>query len=528
VLKAEIQAEILARYFGDKKSARAISKEMGINRKSVAGVINRRSVTFCPTPRKTKSILEPFYEKIAELLEKDPWISASTIHHRIRTFGYMGGVSIVRDYAAKTRKIPLKKREAFLKLEFAPGDCAQVDWGEFGDVFGDGVKIHCFVMVLCYSRLLYLEFTRSERFEDFVRCHENGFQYFSNRVPRECWYDNLATAVTDRMGSLVRFNERFFAYLSHHHIRPHACNPARGNEKGRVEDGVKYIRSSFWAGRHFKDFETLTYQASLWRDQIANQREHRSNHKIPKLLFESVEKQHLMEMNPHPFDTDEVIARVVPPQCHIPYETNQYSVPWTLVGLTVTLRISALDLRMYYKTQLVARHERSYLKSKTYTNPGHLQGLLERKPGGKNQPWQIQAVNAIGPELSKYVELVKSGSRSLRGELSQLLALATVYGEQAVNAAVKECLSLSIIGVDQVEKILTTKKRQNDDETLNPKPIVFKNEKLNRVVPTANLEKYDEASRRPYLASESGAVTRTDDDFKNTVAQTIVPKAKGE
>jgi hypothetical protein len=167
------------------------------------------------------------------------------------------------------------------------------------------------------------------------------------------------------------------------------------------------------------------------------------------------------------------------------------------------------------------------LKSKTFTNPEHLQGLLERKPGSKNQAWQVQAVNAIGPELSKYVELVKSGSRSLRGELSQLLALSTVYGEQAVNEAVKECLSLSIIGVDQVEKILTAKQRQDGESQLNPKPIVFKNEKLNRVVPVVNLKKYDDALKMPCLPSESGATTNNfKGTFKNTLANT--KSEKGE
>lgn len=93
---------------------------------------------------------------------------------------------IVREL--KTKSSP-KLREAFLRLEFALGECAQVDWGEFGDVFHDGIKIHCFVMVLCYSRMTYIEFTRSERFEDFIRCHENAFNYFGG-VPKECWYDN--------------------------------------------------------------------------------------------------------------------------------------------------------------------------------------------------------------------------------------------------------------------------------------------------------------------------------------------------
>src|SRR5262249_32246755 len=153
-----------------------------------------------------------------------------------------------------------------------------------------GVKIHCFAMVLCFSRYMYIEFTRSEKFEDFIRCHENAFRYFGG-VPLECWYDNLTSAVTDRMGQLIRFNSRFMAYVGHHHIRPHACNVAGGNEKGRVEDLIKYIRMNFWPGRTFSDFDDLCKQSIVWRNNIANQREHRSTRRIVRLHFESEEKK---------------------------------------------------------------------------------------------------------------------------------------------------------------------------------------------------------------------------------------------
>ena len=120
----------------------------------------------------------------------------------------------------------------------------------------------CFAMILCYSRLLYIEFTRSEKFEGFIWCHENAFRSFGGLVPKECWYDNLTSTVTDRMDSLVRCNVGFMACLGHHGVRPHACNSAKGNEKGRVEDVIKYIRSSFWPGRKFTDFEDLCKQQS--------------------------------------------------------------------------------------------------------------------------------------------------------------------------------------------------------------------------------------------------------------------------
>lgn len=493
MLKAEIQAEILSLHYGEGKSARTIAKALGINRRTVARVIARRAVQLTPKAQaKRDTLLDAYRSQIDELMLRDPFIAAVTVHQRIREMGFIGGLTILRDYMKKKRQARSKPREAFLKLEFASGQAAQVDWGEFGNVFGDEGKIHCFVMVLCYSRMIYIEFTRSEKFETFIRCHENAFKYFGGRVPLECWYDNLASAVTDRVGGLVRFNARFMQYLGHHVIRPHACNPARGNEKGRVEDGVKYIRSSFWAGRHFKDFSTLTYQAGLWRDNIANQREHRSTRKIPRLVFEGEEKLGMRPMNPHPFDTAEIFSRVINNKFHIPYETNEYSVPWTLVGMSVTVRVTDIHLVVFYKDRCVTKHTRSYRRHQVFTLDEHKRGLLERKPGMSSKNcWQVDVVKSMGAHMSRYLSLIESGSRSLRSELSQILALATVFGESQVNACAAELLEGGIVGVENLERLLKTKQLQLDTNELLPKPIQFQNQKLNRIVPSVDLSRYD-------------------------------------
>lgn len=222
MLSIEVQAEILSQFYNDKRSIRSISRELGINRESVRRIISRRTILQSRVSGKKESILDPYKQEIQSLVERDSYVTVVGIFNRIRALGYTGGQTVVGVYLRSLRKSSVRSREAFLRLEFAPGDCAQVDWAEFGDVFGNGIKIHCFSMVLCYSRMLYIEFTRSEKFEDFIRCHENAFRYFGG-VPRECWYDNLTSAVTDRLGQLVKFNARFMAYMGHHSIRPHAA-----------------------------------------------------------------------------------------------------------------------------------------------------------------------------------------------------------------------------------------------------------------------------------------------------------------
>lgn len=227
-----------------------------------------------------------------------------------------------------------------------------------------------------------------------------------------------------------------WAYLGHHGIRPHACNVARGNEKGRAEDLIKYIRLNFWPSRSFADFDDLSRQLSQWRDGVANSREHRSHRRVVRLLFDTDEKSKLLELNPVPFDTDEVLSRHVPPEFHLQYESNRYSVPWTLVGLTVTVRATDRDIKIFYNEKFICSHQRSYLKNKVFTTETHRAGLIERKPGSTRESWQLGYVKGLGSKMAEYVELVRQGPRSLKNELSRLIALTTVYGEDMVLAAV--------------------------------------------------------------------------------------------
>lgn len=522
ILPPEVQSQILILHYSDKRSIKSIAREFGIDPKTVRRLVRRRQVHFAPRAAQRQSILDPFKPELCELLKKDPKVMTTSLLNHLRDLGYTGGISILRDFVRKERGRYARPREAFLRLEFAPGEVAQVDWGEFGDVFGDGIKIHCFAMVMAFSRMIYVEFTRSEKFEEFIRVHENAFNFF-NGVPRECWYDNLTSAVSDRMSGLIRFNSRFMAYMSHHGVRPHACNIASGNEKGRVEDLIKYIRMNFWSGRTFKDFEDLSRQFTLWRDQTANQREHRTTRRVVRILFESEERPKLLTLNPVPYDTDEIFSRSVTSEFHLQYETNRYSVPWTLVGLTVTVRVNNEELRVYYNEKFICSHARSYLKNKVFTNEAHRTGLLERKPGATRETWQLGYVKSLGPRMAEYVELVRRGPRSLKYELSRLVALVTVYGEQMVLDACAECLSSAIIGVDNLELFL--KRQHHPSKTsLKPELIKFNNEKLNRVHPAVDLRRYDAL----YFEGENQKSAQKEDEYGDEVISGGLNGAKAQ
>ena len=241
----------------------------------------RRSVALAPAPPAPRTtVVTPFRARLQALLTEDPARPAVTICQVLRQEGYRGGISALRGAVRRLR--PSAAPAAMATLTFGRAEAAQVDWGEFGDVFGIGRAVHAFVLVLCYSRLLTVTFTFSQTLEAFLRCHSRRSPSWAGAP--ECWYDNLATAVAERRGRLVRFHPRFLAYAGHHRFRPVACNVGKGNEKGRVEDAIKYLRTNFWPGRTFRDLADLNAQAQAWRDTLANQREHRVTRKLPALF----------------------------------------------------------------------------------------------------------------------------------------------------------------------------------------------------------------------------------------------------
>lgn len=500
------QAEALRLFFVEKMTLRAIAARLGINRETVGAVISRRSVQIDRSENKKRvSMLAPHYPMIDRLLREDPARSAVNILQRLRSANYQGGITILKDYLTACR--PSSHPVAYLSLEFLPGQSAQVDWGEFGDIFGMGRKACCFVMVMCHSRMLYLEFTLSANFESFIRCHEHAFGFFGG-APREVWYDNLATAVAERRGRLVRFNPKFSVYTGHHRFNPVACNPASGNEKGRVEDGVRYIRHNFWPGRSFTDLDDLNAQARTWRDQFANRRTHAATHKVPELAFEE-EKKTLMPSQ-GPFDTDEVRSAKVSHQFRVAFDGNEYSVPWRLSGRIVTLRANETCVRIFVGNKRVAVHLRCWRKGETISRPEHAEGLIEQKPGAR-QSADIHTMRSMGPFAARYVEMIPAQTGSIRSELARLMVLVTVYGAEAVEKVIGRALSAGIVGAIHLERMLT---RDESAADKNPEPMAFSNPKLNMLPIVPDLKSYDAILMQPESKEEGGDNDHANPDRK--------------
>ncbi len=187
MLSAAIQAEILRLRYAERWGFSQIARHLHIHRESARKVALRRSVALTPaSPAPRTTVVTPFRARIQALLTEDPARSAVTICQVLRAEGYRGGISALRGAVRRLR--PSAAPAAMATLTFGTGEAAQVDWGEFGDVFGIGRQVHAFVLVLCYSRLLAVTFTFSQTLEAFLRCHEQAFTFVGG-CPKECWYD---------------------------------------------------------------------------------------------------------------------------------------------------------------------------------------------------------------------------------------------------------------------------------------------------------------------------------------------------
>jgi hypothetical protein len=196
------------------------------------------------------------------------------------------------------------------------------------------------------------------------------------------------------------------------------------------------------------------------------------------------------------------------------YETNQYSVPWTLVGLVVTVRIDAEWVRVYYRDRLITGHKRCYQRNqKPITKPEHEKGLLEIKPQGKNAhlTWQVSTLESYGEELKTYLKILRHNNRSLKTEVTRLLALATIYGAEQLREGVSAILKTGSIGVERIEMWL----KQQSTALTKPEPLNFKDRNLTRIPARVELRQYDDLLFKPVTAKSGADTTRTEDANDN-------------
>jgi transposase len=375
MISPELVIRIRQLYYAEHWKIGTIAAELGLHHETVRNALETDRFNRPRMMRDKK--LDPFMDFIRVTLEQHPRLRATRVYQMIQARGYNGSVVQLRRVIATLRPQP---REAFLRLQSFPGEQGQCDWAHFGDVRIGNAKrrLSCFVLTLSHSRALYLEFFFDQTLENFLRGHVHAFNDWGHS-PRIILYDNLKAAVLERLGDAIRFHPRMLELAAHYHFQPRACAPARGNEKGRVERAIQYVRDSFFAARPFTTLEDFNRQALVWRDQVAHHRPWPGGGSGTVAEAFEEEQPFLLSLPAHSFETDLVRPIHSGKTIYVRFDLNDYSIPPEMVGRTLTLAASATTVRLLNGTIEVASHRRSYDCRQLILDPSHQDALLAEK-----------------------------------------------------------------------------------------------------------------------------------------------------
>jgi len=449
-MQPELWAEIKRLGQSEKLKISEIARRVRVDRKTVRRVLASEGLPVVTRTPRQPSKLDPFKKYIEERLKAYPHLCGSVIYDELRRQGYAGKIRILREYLAGVRP---NQKEVYLRIETAPGEQMQVDWANCGSiVVGQATrKLSAFVAVLSYSRLMYLEFTLSQCQEDFIRCHINAFRYFSG-VCRKILYDNLKLVVLSRVGSEVRFNPRFLEFSGIFGFEPILCNVARGNEKGKVENGIHYIRDSFLHGREIKSWAELQRQAVQWLNEVSNVRLHRTTQEQPVKRWER-ERGLLQALPCREYDASILRTGRSTHQALVSFDGNTYTVPPTYAYKTVAIRADEREVWILSDSLEIARHRRSYDRCAVIEDPKHVAGIVALKRRAFTAR-QEKHFLGFGPEAKEYYEGLLSNQVHPVRHIMKIMDLAATYGEPEVLAAVREALKYKAFGAAYVQSIL--------------------------------------------------------------------------
>jgi len=488
-MKVSEWAEIRRLAEVEKLSQRAIVRRLHCCDKTVKKALgmDRPPDETCRPPR--GSILDPFKPKIDALLAKYPELSAVRVLEEIRKEpdGYRGQVSVVRQYLRQVRP---DRRRVYQEVHYEPGQALQVDWGECGSVQVGATKrkVSVFVAALCYSRLLFIEFTLSQRKAEFYRSLVHALEFFGGS-PRQIIFDNLKAAVLNGSGRQACLHPEFLALCGHFYLEPIACPRRDPESKGLVEASVRYVKGNALAGRddELSRFEDYVRLGATWRDGVANVRLHQTTKERPLDRFEK-ERSLLRPLPVLAFDTDEVVSAVVNSHARVHFDGNRYSVPADLARKTVMVRACATQLRVLFQGAEVARHTRSYDRGQVICLSDHQLDALQKRRRLRAHDIE-EAFDALGPQARQFhLQLCRRPVKTAV-HLRRLMNLVRLYGRAEVVAACARANEYQTYDAAYVETILLQERRRRE----LPSPTLVRPQRA-ELIPETDLEEPDPAA----------------------------------
>ena len=463
-ISKEKEANILRYHHVEKWPVGTISKQLGVHHDAVNRVLSQAGFPKIERTHRS-SIIDSYLPFVIKTLERYPLLCASRLYSMVKERGYPGGPDHFRHLIAEHR--PRKTPEAFLRLKTLPGEQAQVDWGHFGSITVGQAKrpLMAFVMVLSWSRQIFLRFYLNQQMSNFLRGHEAAFDYWQG-LPKVLLYDNLKSAVLERQGDAIRFNPQLLDFASHYHFEPRPVAVYRGNEKGRVERAIRYVRDSFFAAREFNDLDDLNAQAALWCQGQSADRPCPEDKTMTVREAFAKERSSLLTLPENRWPTDEREEVKVGKTPYVRFDKNDYSIPHTQVRKVLTVTATLKQVRVLDGQDEIATHSRSFDKGEQIENPEHIDALIERKRKGRRHRGQDRLIHAV-PVCSKLLNEAALRGDNLGSITSTLLRLLDHYGAGELEIAVQEALNKAVPHPNAVRQ--TLQKRR--EERLEPPPL---------------------------------------------------------
>lgn len=487
-LTPEIEAQILRYYHAERWRIGTIATQLNVHRDSVARVLTQAGLPALG-PVRRPSAIDPYLPFLLETLAQFPRLRASRLYDMVVGRGYPGKADHFRHLIVRHR--PRPKAEAYLRLRTLPGEQMQIDWGHFGHLeIGRARRpLMGFVAVLSWSRQIFLRFYLGAHMENFLRGHVGAVTAWGG-CPRVALYDNLKSAVLERNGSIIRFHPTLLALAGHYRYDPRPVAVARGNEKGRVERAIRYIRDAFFAGRTFKDLDDLNAQAEAWTLGPAGERRGPEDETLTVSEAFAQERGRLLALPGEDFPTDEIKAVSAGKTPYVRFDLNDYSIPHTCVARTLSVAASPSEVRVLDSQTVIATHRRSYDRQRQIEIPGHIATLVAHKHQAgahRGTDHLVQAVPASRDLLTQAVERGEPLGRTVR----VLTELLESYGVAELTAAIADAMTRSVPHPNAVR--LALERRRHAHAEPPPLPVVLPEHVKRRDVPVRphNLDDYD-------------------------------------
>jgi len=399
------------------------------------------------------STVAPFRSQVEEWLKSG--CSVKVIHGALtRSYRFTGSYGAVLRFVQQVRS---KEPEAFVPLQFEPGEVAQVDFGSGPllphPVTGKPTRTHIFVMTLAFSRHMYAEIVWDQKVRTWLRCHRNAFEFFNGIVARVV-IDNLKAAITRACALDPEVQRSYEKFAESYGFIVSPCRPRTPRHKGRVEAGVKYVKNSFLPTRTFRNLADTNQQLMEWVLGAAGNRVHGTTHEMPLRVFAEMEKPAL---RPLPAETPELVVwskATLHSNCHVTFEKAYYSAPFVLLRKELLVRASDRMVELWHENRQVALHCRAARPGQWMTIEAHLPphkvAYLHRTP-----QWCLRRAEDIGPSCEELIK--RLFAHRVLDRLSAALGvirLADKYGKPRLESACRRAIAYDNVAYHTVKRIL--------------------------------------------------------------------------